>query len=259
MTAVVSVGGTIQSLVITNSGSGYIGTTLSVKISSPQQIGVGIGTIASALVSIINGQIAYPINITNSGFGYSQNNPPQVIVDSPNLNYELVTNITGVEGFSGIITGITTTTGIYGNPLALKFYINTPSLVGLATGYPVYIFDTLVGNKVTSIDSGESSIVGIGTTCLDNIYYIHNLIPDGSNAEIITNISSTTNISGITTSGSLLGRFSWGRFYNLSRSANPISIGVTGLTVDSGLSTFANIQRKGYGLRDTGAIRKIVG
>ena len=259
MTAVVSVGGTIQSLVITNSGSGYIGTTLSVKISSPQQIGVGIGTIASASVSIVNGQIAYPITITNSGFGYSQNNPPQVIVDSPNLNYELVTNITGVEGFSGIITGITTTTGIYGNPLALKFYINTPSLVGLATGYPVYIFDTLVGNKVTSIDSGESSIVGIGTTCLDNIYYIHNLIPDGSNAEIITNISSTTNISGITTSGSLLGRFSWGRFYNLSRSANPISIGVTGLTIDSGLSTFANIQRKGYGLRDTGAIRKIVG
>ena len=47
----------------------------------------------------------------------------------------------------------------------------------------------------------------------------------------------------------------------LNRSTNPISIGVTGLTVDAGLSTFPTIQRKNHvntsvrGLRSTGAIR----
>ena len=49
--------------------------------------------------------------------------------------------------------------------------------------------------------------------------------------------------------------------YNLSRNSNPISIGVTGLTVNTGLTTFPTIQRKNYtvgslrGLRSSGAIR----
>ena len=66
--------------------------------------------------------------------------------------------------------------------------------------------------------------------------------------------------AGITTSTSL-GRLSWGRLYNGVRSSNPISIGVTGLTVNTGLTTFPTIQRKNYdptshrGLRSTGAIR----
>ena len=81
---------------------------------------------------------------------------------------------------------------------------------------------------------------------------------------------SGSNLSGITTTGhhapigvtsSILGRLSWGRLFNGTRSSNPISIGVTGLTVDAGLSTFPTIQRKNYvstshrGLRSTGAIR----
>ena len=47
----------------------------------------------------------------------------------------------------------------------------------------------------------------------------------------------------------------------MTRSPNPISIGVTGLTVNSGLTTFPTIQRKHYiaaslrGLRSSGAIR----
>jgi hypothetical protein len=37
-----------------------------------------------------------------------------------------------------------------------------------------------------------------------------------------------------------------------SRSSSAISIGVTGNTVDVGLSTFATIQRRGVGIRQTG-------
>ena len=51
---------------------------------------------------------------------------------------------------------------------------------------------------------------------------------------------------------------SWGRIYgnDVERGSSPISIGVTGLTVDAGLSTFPTIQRRGdFGEDRTGAIR----
>jgi hypothetical protein len=69
-------------------------------------------------------------------------------------------------------------------------------------------------------------------------------------------------VVGISTTGSStnpVGRFSWGRLSGFSRSSSPISIGVTGLVIDSGLSTFPTIQRRGYGLRDTGSLRKDLG
>ena len=55
------------------------------------------------------------------------------------------------------------------------------------------------------------------------------------------------------------GTISWGRMYNgtdgITRD-NPIAIGVSGLTVDAGLSTFPTIQRRGdFGEGKTGAIR----
>ena len=58
-----------------------------------------------------------------------------------------------------------------------------------------------------------------------------------------------------------LGKLSWGRLYEGKRSSNPISIAVTGFTVNSGLTTFPTIQRRNYsetslkGLRSTGALR----
>ena len=106
---------------------------------------------------------------------------------------------------------------------------------------------------------------------------ITNIDKDG---EIICNVENGSNIAGISTTGfhypgpagfaggisaagvtTSLGRLSWGRLYNGVRSNNPISIGVTGLTVNTGLTTFPTIQRKNYdptshrGLRSTGAIR----
>ena len=63
---------------------------------------------------------------------------------------------------------------------------------------------------------------------------------------------------GLTTS---LGRLSWGRLYNGERGTTPISIGVTGFTVNSGLTTFPTIQRRNFkdtslkGLRSTGSLR----
>jgi len=118
--------------------------------------------------------------------------------------------------------------------------------------------------------------VGIGTTFLDNIYIVQ--FPPHTNGAIglVTvhlHTNSNASIAGINTEGffdpgnigitTSVGEFHWGRLYgnDLKRSSNPISIGVTGLTVDAGLSTFPTIQRKYFGdpsvrgLRSTGALR----
>jgi hypothetical protein len=259
LTAIVSAAGTIQSLSITEPGSGYIGTSLTVKISAPKNIKVGVGSIADALVSITGGSISAPITIVNPGSGYTSTSPPQVIVETPPVSSTTVSQIANVEGFSGIITGITTTTGTGGHPLALKLFLNSSSFVGLQTNYSIYVFDTFVGTGLTSVDVDDTSVVGIGTEFIDNVYYIHAINAVGSNAEVITNIESNSNITGVTTSGTFnlpVGKFSWGRLYNFTQ-ISPVSIGVTGLTINSGLSSFPTIQRRAYGLRDTGAIRKI--
>ena len=104
VTAVVSTAGTISSMSVVNFGTGYSGSA-TIKIASQSTIGVGVGSTATATVSIVGGSITTPV-ITNPGFGYTSSNPPQVIVSYPDIQVEKVTNITTVEGFTGIITGI---------------------------------------------------------------------------------------------------------------------------------------------------------
>ena len=172
---------------------------------------------------------------------------------------ESISNISLVNGFSGIITGITTTVGSGGNPLALKFYLNSSSYAGLQVGYPIYIFDTRVGKGVTSIDGSNTAVVGVGSTFLDNIYYIHQFSSSGTVGIITCNINSNTSVVGLTSTGSVsnpVGKYSWGKLSGFTRSGSPISIGITGNTIDVGLSTFPTIQRRGAGIRDTGALPK---
>ena len=229
------------------------------------EVGIGIGTTAMATIAVsATGSLTTPITITNPGLGYSTGIVPRVIVPLPYPTYENISNITSVNGFSGIITGITTTTGDGGNPLALKFHIEAPSGTNyslLQVGYPIYIFDTRVGKGVTSIDSSNSSVVGIGSTFLDNIYYIHQISSTGTTGIITCNIKSNTSVVGLASTGSIsnpVGKFSWCKLSAFSRSGFPISIGVSGNTVDAGLSTFPTIQRRGVGIRNTGALPKLL-
>ena len=77
----------------------------------------------------------------------------------------------------------------------------------------------------------------------------------------VTGNYDSSPVSGGTGIATHLGRISWGRLHSLTRNENPISIGVTGLTVNTGLTTFPTIQRKNYsiaslrGLRSSGALR----
>ena len=95
----------------------------------------------------------------------------------------------------------------------------------------------------------------------DNVYYIHQFSSNGTVGIITSNIRSDTSVVGISTSGSILnpvGKYSWGRLSGFTRSSSPISIGVSGNTVDVGLSTFPTIQRRGIGIRQTGALPKLL-
>ena len=258
---------------IANGGKGYVSLP-TVKISSPGISTVSIGVTATAEAVITNGSVS-AITITNSGQGY--NVAPQIIIESPSYKTEDINLIKFGQGFTGIITGIGTAVGTGGHPLALEFFFNVTdgkqaSL--LQSGYPILIKDTSIGDGVTSVDSHDTSLVGIGTTFLDNIYKVHSITVAGDKvAKIRCNVLSTSNIVGLASTGQYLpdntgittslGKITWGRLYGdaTTREANPISIGVTGLTVDAGLTTFPTIQRRNNvqgsvkGLRNTGALR----
>ena len=270
-TATVSIAGTISGLTITAGGSGYSGT-VDIGIEAPSGIEkiVGLGTTATATATISNGQIT-STNIVNPGAGYTFTSPPDVIISLPSFKTEKITSIDNVQGFTGIITGISTVT--VSGQSALKFFFRADKAASsLLETYPVFITDTKVGNGIISVDTHNSSVVGIGTTFLDNIYKVHDVTSSSQNGEITCNIQNgqitgvgaglTGNFDATNTGISTeLGRITWGRLFNATRNSNPISIGVTGLTVNSGLTTFPTIQRKNYttqslrGLRSTGAIR----
>ena len=254
VSVVVSSAGTVQSLLILESGSGYIGSALTISISAPPRIGVGVGTTATATVTIVNGSVSSS-TIIEPGFGYSQSILPQAIIPQPNVVREEISGITNVEGFGGSIVGIATTTGI-GTALAISFTLDgtLSPFAGLSTNYRIYVYDSHVGHGVTSILDHDTEIVGIGTTCVDNIYNISAF--DASVGIITCNIHSNVNTVGIATTGSLSARFSWGRLSGFSRGSAPVSIGLSEFTVDAGLSTFPVIQRRGFGLRDLGALSK---
>ena len=275
-TAIVSATGSITSINITEAGRGYTSVP-TIKITPPIGSGTttGIGSTAFATATLTNGEVS-GVTLNAIGLGYTRSNPPQVIIEEPVFKTEKITSIDQVQGFTGIITGIKEVTN--SGQLGIKFFYRTER-VGentndLVVGYPIMITDTTVGTGITSVDTHNSSIVGIGTTFLDNIYIVHDRVATGSeNGEITCNIlnGTTTGIPGVGMTGfynvsetgvtTSLGRLSWGRLYNATRSDNPISIGVTGLTINSGLTTFPTIQRKHYsqaslrGLRSSGAIR----
>ena len=257
VTATVSAAGTISGLTINNAGSGHT-TAPTIRIQlPPTQIGVGIGTTATATVTVSGGAIN-GFTITNPGFGYSETNPPQVIVSLPDIvRSETITGINSVRANNGVITGIGTTS--IGGNLAIKFTavsikedFDTTSL--FVTGNPVYIYDTQVGNGVTSIDGSDSQIVGIGTTFVDNVYIIHSFSFTGVAPNNVTGIITCRIDSGTDTtkipetvgySTDPIGKFSVGLLTGpiVTRSSEPLSIGVTGFTINSGLTTFPTIIR----------------
>ena len=265
--ATIGAGGTITSINIIEIGSGYnISTPPSVTIELPPAE-VGFGTTATAVAQVSQvGTTRTKVTgatITNPGSGYTNTNPPRVLMALPSTQTETIASIDVVQGFTGIITGIGTTAGVGDATLALKFYLDSADAnwAGntLLPGYPIFISDTQVGTGITSLYQSGNGVVGFGTTYVDNIYRVAEIYTNGSSGIVTCNIVDDAGLVGLGSTGTTaqpIGRFSWGRLATVSRSANPIAIGVSGLTINAGLTTFPTIQRRGTGIRDTGAIEQ---
>ena len=183
-----------------------------------------------------------------------------------NVEFMSVSNVVNsIQGFSGVVTGITTSQGVGSADLALRFEIikeASDNFSDLQVGYPIYIHDTVIGNGVTSINDTDAAVVGVGSTFLDNVYIIQSIDVGGNVGVITCNIHSGSSVVGLGTTmntANPVGKYSWGRLSGITRSSSPISIGVSGHTVPSlnvGISTFPIIQRRGVGLRDNGSLPK---
>jgi hypothetical protein len=143
-TAVVSIAGTITSIVINDGGVGYI-TTPTVSISQP----IGFGTTAAQNTAVasatVSGGVVTGITVTFGGGGYISTTPPQVLIESPSMIKE-TGGVASYAGDSGVIVGFGTTTISSVDQIIFDFHIPTNS----------YLRDTsVVGTALT--------LSGIGT------------------------------------------------------------------------------------------------
>ena len=236
-TAIVSLAGTITSIQITDGGVGYVDVP-SVVIQNSVGIGTTISVNAVSISSITSG-IVTTINIVNPGVGYTFTNPPIVLIEPPSFETE-INNVNNYEGDFGYIVGISTgSVGVASTALIFDFYIPENSFLrdssitgvttisGIQTGYYFSVYNSNIGNITTSLNSNES-IVGMGTTFIDNIYQASlvsiaqtSVVGVGITyiARVFVSIQDYNGLTGIMTSG-FFGEYSWGRVSLSSRLKN---------------------------------------
>lgn len=264
-TAIVSAAGTISSVDIIYSGSGYTSIPI-VHIQGP----VGIGSTGKAsLESTISSGSVNSITISSPGYGYTFTNPPLVYIEEPILNKEYIKDVSYFGDF-GIITGIeTTSVGLASTALIFDLYIpqdsylrefavTTPIISSsqLQDNYYFKVSNSNVGNGVTSLRS-DGSIIGIGTTGIDNIYQVisvstatTSVYGDGSGtvAKVIVSVSDYNGLSGIGYS-SYYGDYSWGLIVSppINNSFNVNSdYGVVGLNSTPYVRRYNRLQIQNY-------------
>jgi len=274
-TAVVSNNGTIDSIVISDGGVGYstypvvsiaypVGYGISVPMTSYVQgdpVPVGLGTVATFNSTISVGGTVSSISVVNVGSGYTSSNPPLVIIEPPTPKTEVISGVT-YEGDFGIISGIkTTSVGVASTGIIFDLYIPQNSFLrdtvtvgaaitvsGIQTGYYFVVYNSNVGKGVTSRNS-SGSIVGVGSTFLDNIYQV-SAVSIGQTAvpgvgvtyvaKVTVSLSSYNGLTGIGFSG-FYGEYSWGRISGFSRK-NPQSFSIYNNGI-LGISTSPIVQR----------------
>jgi hypothetical protein len=259
-TAIVSSAGIVTSIQISNGGIGY-NFNPSVVIQNSVGIGTTLAVNATANSTISSGTVSV-INIINSGFGYTSTNPPIILIESPSFETE-IDKVSSYEGDFGHIVGISTgsVVGVASTAIIFDFYIPDNSFLrdssitgvttisGIQTGYYFVVHNSNVGDKTTALDF-NGSIVGVGTTFIDNIYQassvsIAQTSVIGVGITYVTRVvSSLQNHNGLIgiSSSNFFGEYSWGRVSLISRSKN-ISYNSYTLNGVSGLTTGTILKR----------------
>ena len=247
-TAVVSNTGTVTSIIINDSGGGYI-TAPTVSISQP----IGFGTTASqntALASAtVSGGVVTGIAVTFSGGGYISTIPPQVLIEPPSVSKSKETNsVISYSGDSGIIVGFGTTSFSGNDRIIFDFYIPTNSVLretstispfgmyvpttvtvsGIGTNDYFLIYNSNVGSASTSIISRDinNDIIGFGTNFVDNVYQV----------ESVSNVSVANTAIGIATVGTATTTVR--RIYAKITGISTVTFSSTNITFDSNVFTF---------------------
>ena len=182
-TAVVSLGGTISSIVISDGGVGY-STDPVVTIGNP----VGLGTTFRAEANSYGGQtgVITSILISSAGSGYTFTSPPNVLISPPPIVTE-TDEVEDYNGDSGIIVGFGTTTYLavdraifdfhipFNSPLRDNAYVGSAQTIsGISTGDYFVVRNSNVGMASTSVESRDiaNQVIAIGTQFADNVYQV---------------------------------------------------------------------------------------
>ncbi len=233
-TAFVSVAGTVTSFDITNPGVGYT-IAPTVSIVTPIGLTTSQGAKATATISGVGTVSAITVSYggTTSGFAYTSTAAPSVLIGEP----KIVTSVETIEDVSysgdfGIISGISTTSvGVASTGIVFDLLLPKESLFrnaatvgsaitvsGIATGYYFTVFNSNVGASVTSLYQ-DGTVVGIGTSFLDNIYEVAQVsiaqtVGLGIGLTYVAQVTvSVQDYNGLTGLGysEFFGEYSWGR------------------------------------------------
>jgi hypothetical protein len=225
-----------------------------------------LGTVTIGAAGTVTG-----VAITSPGVGYTNTNPPTVLITPPSFKIETNT-VNSYTGDSGTIVGFGTTTISGGTQVIFDLVIPFDSdlrnsiitgtaitLSSLSTNDYFMVFGSNVGTVSTSITSSDSSgsTVGIGTSFVDNIYEVNSA---ESILKVVSGVSTyirrvfvkvdgppsgSPTWPGISTSD-YMGEFSWGKIELDSRSGinsyTAYTLGGIG-TPTSGISTSMMTQR----------------
>ena len=281
-TAIVSIAGTISSIVLSDGGVGYT-TSPSVSIQDSVGVGTTLAVNATASSTVLSGNVTN-INITNAGVGYTILNPPLVLIESPSAVKE-TNDVLSYAGDSGVIVGFGTTTISGTDKIIFDFHIPLDSyLRETSTSFPfgVYVqtaitvssidvgdyflvYNSNIGSESSSITSLDTidNIIGIGTNFVDNVYQVESvsnvsvantaigIATVGTATTIVrrvfAKISNSSNIAGysgvgIGTTSYSFGNFSWGRIVLTTR-AKENSYNFYGNNGVGGISTSGVVKR----------------
>lgn len=218
-TAVVSSGGTITSILISDPGIGYTTTNVpSVIIGNPVGVGTSQRATATATVSVA-GTISN-ISIVYPGVGYTVTNPPVVLITPPSPKVEVVENVSYYGDFGVIVGyGISTMSGsdknIFDFYIPQNSFLRDTNIVGSAitlsqiqVGDFFIIQNSNIGSATTSFFTyrNDTSIIGLSTQFVDGIYQVNavenvyrNVVGVGTTyvRRIFAIVESTTGISTV--------------------------------------------------------------
>ena len=177
-TAVVSIAGTISSVVLSSGGVGY---------STTPEVSIGIGETRATATATLNNGVVTEVTIVNPGTGYTTTTPPSVLISPPSKQSETC-NVLSYSGDSGVIVGFgTTSIGSSTNDIIFELHIPYSSelrntdLVGAAVTlsrisagdyFTVFNSNVSVGatnGEFTTFDL-SNNIVGITTSYADSVY-----------------------------------------------------------------------------------------